>query len=323
VHVLVLGGTGFVGPSLVRELDRHGHGVTIYHRGEHEAPLPQTVRHVHGTFAELESHLEGLLALDPDVVVDMVPYTVADVGRIRLFAGNVPRAVVVSSQDVYLAFGRLLGTERGPYVPTPLTEDSPLRGVVIDEGYDKVGVEREAAAIDRLAATIVRLPAVHGPGDDQHRLYSYVRRMADGRSRIVLDEAVCGWRWTRGYAEDMGRAIARAATEPRAAGRVYNVAYEHVLTEAEWVRAIGRMQGWTGEVVCVPSSELPERMRSTIDPGQDFAVDSQRIRRELGYREAVPFDEALLRTIEWELAHPPDSFELDYAAEDEVLAALR
>lgn len=323
MHVLVLGGTRFVGPSLVRELDRHGHEVTIYHRGEHEAPLPQTVRHVHGTFAELESHLEGLLALGPDVVVDMVPYTVADVGRIRLFAGSVPRAVVVSSQDVYLAFGRLLGTERGPYVPTPLTEDSALRGVVIDEGYDKVGVEREAAAIDRLATTIVRLPAVHGPGDNQHRLYEYVRRMADGRSHIVLDEAVCSWRWTRGYAEDMGRAIALAATEPRAAGRIYNVAYERVFTEAEWVRAIGRMYGWTGEVVCVPSGELPERMRSTIDAGQDFAVDSQRIRRELGYREAVPFDEALQRTIEWELAHPPESFELDYAAEDEVLAALR
>jgi nucleoside-diphosphate-sugar epimerase len=323
VHVLVLGGTGFVGPSLVRELDRHGHEVTIYHRGEHEAPLPQTVRHVHGPFAELESHLEGLLSLDVDVVVDMVPYTADDVGRIALFAGSVPRAVVVSSQDVYLAYGRVVGTERGPYVPTPLTEDSPLRSVVVDAGYDKVGVEREAAAIDRLTTTIVRLPAVHGPGDGQHRLYSYVRRMADGRSQIVLDESVSGWRWTRGYAEDMGRAIALAATEPRAAGRVYNVAYEQVLTEAEWVRAIGRVHGWTGEVVCVPPSELPEGMRAGIDAGQDFAVDSQRIRRELGYREAVPFDEALLRTIEWELAHPPTSVELDYEAEDEVLAALR
>jgi nucleoside-diphosphate-sugar epimerase len=323
VHVLVLGGTGFVGPSLVRELDRHGHEVTIYHRGEHEAALPQTVRHVHGTFAELESHLEGLLSLDVDVVVDMVPYTVDDVGRIAMFAGSVPRAVVVSSQDVYLAYGRLVGTERGPYVPTPLTEDSALRSVVVDAGYDKVGVEREAAAIDRLSTTIVRLPAVHGPGDDQHRLYSYIRRMVDGRSQIVLDETVSGWRWTRGYAEDMGGAIALAATEPHAAGRVYNVAYEHVLTEAEWVRAIGRVHGWNGEVVCVPSSELPEGMRVGIDPGQDFAVDSQRIRHELGYREAVPFEEALLRTIEWELAHPPTSVELDYAAEDEVLAALR
>ena len=323
MHVLILGGTGFVGAHVVRELDRLGHEVTIFHRGEREPALPRTVRHVHGTFAELDAHLEGLLALDPHVVVDMVPFTADDVARVRLFAGSVRRAVVVSSQDVYLAFGRAWRTELGPYVPTPLTEESALRRVVVDPAYDKVGVERAAEAVDGVATTIVRLPAVHGPGDEQHRLYGYVRRMDDVRPQIVLDEAVRAWRWTRGYVEDMGRAIALAAVHPRAAGRVYNVAYEHVLTEPEWVRAIGRAHGWNGEVVCVPSSELPERLQVSFDAAQDFAVDSARIRHELGYREAVAFDEALRRTIEWEREHPPDDVELDYAAEDEALTPLR
>ena len=207
--------------------------MTIYHRGEHEAPLPQTVRHVHGTFAG-SNRTWRLLSLDVDVVVDMVPYTVDDVGRIALFAGSVPRAVVVCPR-MYLACGRLVGTERGPYVPTPPTEDSRIRSVVVDAGYDKVGVEREAAAIDRLTTTIVRLPAVHGPGDGQHRLYSYIRRMVDGRSRIVLDETVSGWRWTR-LRRGHGAGDRTGGDEPHAAGRVYNVAYEHVLTEPEWVR---------------------------------------------------------------------------------------
>jgi nucleoside-diphosphate-sugar epimerase len=320
VHVLVLGGTGFVGPHVVRELDRVGHEVTIFHRGHREPPLPRTVRHVHGTFAELESHLDGLLALNPHVVVDMVPFTAEDVGRLRLFASHVRRAVIVSSQDVYLAFGRARRTERGPYVPTPLTEDSPLRRVVVDPAYDKVGVERAVAAIPELESTIVRLPAVHGPGDDQHRLYRYVKAMDDGRPAIVLDDALREWRWTRGYVEDMGRAIALAATNPRASGRVYNVAYEHALTEPDWVRAIARVHGWRGDVVCVPSSELPERLRADFDAAQDFAVDSSRIREELDYTEAVDFDEALRRTIEWERANPPREEALDYAAEDEVLA---
>jgi nucleoside-diphosphate-sugar epimerase len=323
MHVLVLGGTGFVGPHVVRELDRLGHEVTIFHRGEREPALPRTVRHVHGAFAELEAHLDGLLALNPQVVVDMVPFTAEDVARIGLFAGSVRRAVVVSSQDVYLAFGRAWGTEAGPYLPTPLTEESPLRRAVIDPAYDKVGVERAAAAVDGLATTIVRLPAVHGPGDEQHRLYGYVRRMDDGRREILLDEAVRAWRWTRGYVEDMGRAIALGAIDPRAAGRVYNVAYEHVLTEPEWVRAIGRVHGWKGDVVCAPSTALPEPMRVAFDAEQDFAVDSGRIRRELGYRELTAFDEALRRTIEWEREHPPPEIELDYGAEDEVLARLR
>jgi nucleoside-diphosphate-sugar epimerase len=320
MHVLVLGGTGFIGPYLVRELDRIGHEVTIFHRGTREPSLPRTVRHVHGAFAELESHLEGLLALNPHVVVDMVPFTAADVARVRLFAGDVRRAVIVSSQDVYLAFGRGHRTERGPYVPTPLTEESLLRRVVIDSAYDKVGVEQAVAAIPDLESTIVRLPAVFGPGDEQHRLYRYLKPMDDGRPTILLDESLRDWRWTRGYVEDMGRAIALAAASSHASGRVYNVASEHALTEPDWVRAIARVQGWRGDVVCVPSEELPERLRADFDAAQDFAVDSSRIRDELGYAESIDFDEALRRTIEWERANPPSEPTLDYAAEDEVLA---
>lgn len=320
MHVLVLGGTGFVGPHVVRELDRLGHEVTIFHRGTREPPLPRTVRHVHGTFAELESHLEGLVALNPHVVVDMVPFTREDVARIRLFAGHVRRAVIVSSQDVYLAFGRARRTEPGPYLPTPLTEASPLRRVVVDEAYDKVGVEHAVASIPEIDSTVLRLPAVHGPGDEQHRLYRYLRAMDDGRPAIVLDEALREWRWTRGYVEDMGRAIALAATSSRTSGRVYNVAYEHVFTEPDWVRAIARVHGWRGEVVCVPSDQLPERLRADFDASQDFAVDSSRIRDQLGYVEAVDFEEALQRTIEWERANPPADSNVDYAAEDEVLA---
>jgi hypothetical protein len=45
----------------------------------------------------------------------------------------------------------------------------------------------------------------------------------------------------------------------------------------------------------------------------------------LGYREVVPRDEALKRTIAWESSSPPaevDPARFDYAAEDAALAAL-
>ena len=47
--------------------------------------------------------------------------------------------------------------------------------------------------------------------------------------------------------------------------------------------------------------------------------DSTRIRRELGYREPVPLEEAISRTIDRERTQPPGEFILypfDYAAED-------
>jgi dTDP-D-glucose 4,6-dehydratase len=75
----------------------------------------------------------------------------------------------------------------------------------------------------------------------------------------------------------------------------------------------------------VPTAQLPEPLRVSNDASQDYAVDSSRIRDELGYAEPVPQEEALRRTIEWERANPPDHIdpaEFEYDSEDRALAAL-
>ncbi len=46
---------------------------------------------------------------------------------VEAFRGVARRVVAISSQDVYLAYGRLTGLEPGPAEPVPLTEHSPLR----------------------------------------------------------------------------------------------------------------------------------------------------------------------------------------------------
>jgi nucleoside-diphosphate-sugar epimerase len=325
----------------VRQLAASGHEITIFHRGATEAELPEGVRHIHGDFASFDAHLGDLKRFSPEVVLDMVPFREEDAARVKAFAGVARRVVVISSQDVYRAFGRLWRTEPGPPDPVPLTEDSPLREKLSSAGldYNKTAIERAVINDPRLPATILRLPATHGPGDDKHRLFSYIKRMDDGRPAILLDEAYAGWRWARGYVEDVAHATALAVTDERAAGRIYNVAYQETLSEAEWVKAIARVIGSVGsdwrltpdtqhptcEVVALPSDQLPQSLRRDIfDFSQQYEVDSTRIRRELGYSEIVPFDEALRRTIEWERANPPEQIlpeNFDYAAEDAALAA--
>ena len=327
MRVIVVGGTRFVGPHLAAALLRDGHDVTIFHRGETEHPLAAAARHVHGDVAHFERHLAELRALEPEVFVDLLAFRRQDGRRVLAFRGVARRAVVVSSADVYRAFGRLHRTEPGPPDPTPLTEESPLRDIVIADEYDKVGVEREARSDPSFPVTVLRLPAIHGPGDQLHRLYPYVKRMDDRRRAILLDGAAAKWRWVRGYVEDVAHALALAVTDERAAGRVYNVADPQPFTEDEWVRRIARVHGWHGDVVAAPAEELPPGLRKaeSFDLRQDFAVDSSRIRSELGYAERVDGDEALRRTIAWERENPPETLnaaEWDYAAEDAVLARL-
>ena len=342
MKVLVIGGTGFSGPHVVRRLHGAGHEVVVFHRGQTRAELPAGVEEIEGDRDELPRHAERLRALRPDVVLHMVAMAERH-GRelMEVFRGAARRVVAISSQDVYLPYGRMWRVEPGPPVPVPLDEDGPLRTVLFPhrnatspgmakyrqelQEYDKALVERAVMGDPELPGTVVRLPAVHGPGDPQHRLSGLLKRMDEGRPAILVDERHARWRWTRGYVEDVAEAIALAVLEERAAGRVYNVAWEQAPTEVEWIRRVGEAAGWQGEVVPAPPAKLPAHLVPDIDP-HDLIVDSGRIRRELGYREVVPFEEALRRTVAWERANPPaevDPAKFDYAAEDRALAEVR
>ncbi|MDI3340969.1 MAG: NAD-dependent epimerase/dehydratase family protein [Sphaerobacter sp.] len=341
MRILIIGGTRFIGPHLVRHLVAQGHEVTLYHRGQTPAPLPPAVRHLYGERRELPARRAELARLAPEVAVDLFAMTAADaraaVAGLRGIAG---RLTVISSIDVYRAFGRVIGVEPGPPDPVPLTEASPLRERRYPyrsapprpaddpdrwrDDYDKILVEQIVMSEPELPGTVLRLPMVYGPGDTQHRLFLYLKRMDDGRRVIVLDEQTARWRGARGYVENIAAAIALAATDPRAAGRIYHVAEPETPTEADWVRAIGQAAGWDGEVVTVPADRWRAPGSIPGDLAQHLSVESSRIRGELGYVEPVPVDEALRRAVAWERAHPParyDPARFDYAAEDAALAA--
>src|SRR5213594_3133712 len=77
VRVLVLGGTGFIGPDVARELVQRGHDVTIFHRGTSEPELPE-LRHLHGDRERMDDSRDAFLALRPDVALDMRPLVEKD-----------------------------------------------------------------------------------------------------------------------------------------------------------------------------------------------------------------------------------------------------
>ena len=318
---------------MVWRLAGAGHEVVVFHRGRTMAELPDGVGRITGDRKDLRSSAGELRRLAPEVVLDMIPMNEGEARElVDVFRGFSRRVAALSSQDVYRAYDRVTRRDPGPPDPVPLTEDSPLREMLYPyeregvEGYEKILVERVVMGVPDLPGTVLRLPAVYGPGDYQHRLFDYVRRMDDGRSAILLGEGMASWRWTHGYVEDVGSAIALAVTDERAAGRVYNVGEEDPPSWAGWVRGIGRAAGWDGEVVAVPGDRLPGHLDWGLDTRQHWVADTNRIRRELGYTETLPRDEALRRTVEWERAHPPEEVDpasFDYAAEDAALAGMR
>jgi nucleoside-diphosphate-sugar epimerase len=336
MNVLVIGGTGFLGVPLVRELAQMGHSVAVFHRGATLADLP--AEHMLGSREQLPE-----LRPRADVVIDLILSSGAQAESLmRTFRGVASRVIAASSMDVYRACGVLHGNEEGPLEPTPLTEQSALRTRLrtypeaqvkmlqkvfgwLDDDYDKIPVERAILGDAELPGTVLRLPMIYGPGDHMRRFHPIVKRIDDGRRAILIDESWVNWRSPRGYVENVASALALAAVSAQAARRIYNVAETQAFSELEWARMIARAAGWNGEFAVLPKERMPAHL---IQPGrseQDWEADSSRIRRELGYHEPIPRDEAIRRTVAWERANLPADFnphKFDYDAEDAALGDI-
>ena len=71
MRILVLGGTGFIGPYVVRRLSELGHAVTIFHRGQTETDLPLDVQHIHGDRQHLPEFRHVFQQRAPDRVYSL------------------------------------------------------------------------------------------------------------------------------------------------------------------------------------------------------------------------------------------------------------
>ena len=294
MRIVVIGGTRFMGPLVVRSLTSAGHEVIVFHRG---ADCKES-SHVHGDRMQLPRDLHG------DVVVDMWCMTEAHAKTAKEhFRGE--RYVVISSADVYRNYDGLRGRYTGPPDPVPLREDAPLRetrypyrgsrhAVGTEDffnDYDKILVEQTLAS-DR--TTILRLPAVYGPRDDQHRFAPWLAQMKN--DTIAIDAKQADFRWTRGYSENVADAIVLAALTDAAAGKTYNVGEPDTPTDKEWLRMVGEAAGWHGRIETAANVEgtLP------VNFAYDLATNTSAIRRDLRYSEKIPRADALAETVKWE-----------------------
>jgi nucleoside-diphosphate-sugar epimerase len=339
MRILLIGGNGFIGRFAVAALKQQGHALAVFHRGM--TAVPGGVEDIRGDRSQLNASAQELKRFAPDVVIDLVISSAPQAEELmNIFGGVARRVVMVSSIDVYRAIGILHGTESGPLQQVPLTEESELRRCLhpypaeslerlrrifpwVTDDYDKIPAENIVIHDPELPGTVLRLPMVYGPGDRLHRFYPVVKRIVDGRDHIIFAEALAAWRSPRGYVENVAAAIALAATDDRAARRIYNVCEEPSFSELEWARKIAAAMRWDGNFVVLPTESTPRHLLQPGNTAQHWTASSKRIRQELGYQEPVAIEEAVRRTIGWERESPPVGVSLaqfDYAAEDAAVA---
>ncbi len=176
-RILVLGGTGFIGPHMVREALRRGHDVTLFNRGKTNSALFPDLQLLVG---DRNNGLDTLKGGKWDAVIDnsgYVPRHVAD--SARLLSPSISHYLFISSISAYASFAKA-NNEDSPLATMPDETVEEVTGETY--GPMKALCEQRAAAEigdDRL--TILRPTYICGPGDHTDR-FSYwpVRTMRGG-----------------------------------------------------------------------------------------------------------------------------------------------
>jgi 2'-hydroxyisoflavone reductase len=181
LKVLILGGTGFIGPHFVHALTTGGHQVTLFNRGKRDPDAKQGVEQLLG---DRNDNLKALEGRDWDVVVDNSGYTP---GQVRLSTDLLkPRSrhyIFISSIAVYENFQGPPIDESHALAPIGDLRQDKLEG----ENYGPLKVLCEAVvekAYGR-SACIVRPTYIAGPGDFSDRFTYWPFRVAQGGEMIA------------------------------------------------------------------------------------------------------------------------------------------
>jgi len=207
IRLLILGGTGFIGPHQVRYAVERGHTVTIFNRGSNPGMFPG-VEEVTGDRAV--SNYESLKGRQWDAVIDnsaaggpTAEKWVSD--ACAVLRGNVGQYLFISTRSVYRDLSMVPAMVDAP-VYTPENPPSGWQpGQPMPYGLGKAQAEKQAKAAFGELTTIVRPGLIVGPGDATERFTYWPLRIERGgeilapgdpevdRIQVIDVRDLCDW----------------------------------------------------------------------------------------------------------------------------------
>ena len=328
-RAVLIGGTGLIGRAAARALAEDGWEVVAVSRS---GTLPEGLAElgVQAVAADRadDEQLRAALGSGADVVYDSVAMNREHGEQLNGLEGLAGSLVVISTASVYADDeGRAFDGEGGepPRLPMPILETQPTA----EPGDGTYSMQK--AALEQtllhgpLPTTLIRACAVYGPGMKNPRELFFVKRAFDGRRRVAL-----AWQGESRFhtvsVRNLAELIRLAAAQP--GDRVLNGGDPDPPSTLEICHAIGNALDYEFEPVLLPADEFSNPWG--VPASSPLIVSMEAAERELGYRPVTTYPEAVGETCAWLVRELEDGRtwegsyiegSLDYAAEDEVLAA--
>ena len=309
MHVLVLGGTGFISTRLVQMLLDAGHSVTILTRGRTAANFAnaEQLHHVRGDRSSAASLRSALQGLTFDAAVDMIAYT-AEESRIAVdvLQGRVGRFIHCSTVSVYMVSDEVTCPIREDQANLPLMANWPRNPFGMDYGIKKRKCEEVlwAAHSDGFPVTVLRPTFVSGPGDPAIRDYFWIQRILDGGPLLVPGSGDHAFQQV--YVDDAARAFAQVLENDATIGEAYNVVGDDVYSLNDYLRRLAALFGREVELEHLPQDIFDRLPISTSPRGDVFPFNTrstsvfsiEKIRAATGF-DPSPFEDWMRPTIAW------------------------
>ena len=178
LSILILGGTGFIGPHVVRHALARGHEITLFNRGRTNTHLFPEVEKLVGDRNDDLTALEGRRW---DAVLDNSGYDPHQLGlSVGLLRDAADQYLFTSTRAVYTDFTAEVMNEDAPLGPDDIPE-SQWDGY----GPNKVLAERVVEEGFGARTLIVRPPVIVGPGDRSDRFTYWPYRIDEGGEVLV------------------------------------------------------------------------------------------------------------------------------------------
>ncbi|NCF14546.1 MAG: epimerase [Gammaproteobacteria bacterium] len=203
LNILVLGGTGFIGPHEINYAKARGHTITMFNRGK---TAPGMFPDVENLIGDRDDQLDALKGRDWDAVIDNSGFFPRHARlSAELLHGHVDQYLFVSSISAY---ADTLTVEDDEFsaayavMDDPTDESEHIYGP--SYGARKALCEQEVAKVFGDKAINVRPGIITGTGDPTERFRHWLRRMVAGNEILVpgqddlpvqyIDAAdLCGW----------------------------------------------------------------------------------------------------------------------------------
>lgn len=333
LKILILGGTGFIGPNQVRYALERGHQVTIFNRGRQPKEWPGQVEELLGD--RNTGDLKSLEGREWDVCIDnptTLPFWVRDAGAV--LKGKVKHYIFVSTISVY-ASGAKPADETDAVAPYT-GPDAFAERKVTNELYGPLKAVSEAEARKQFgaAAAIVRPGLIVGPGDPTDRFTYWPVRLARGGEVLAPGNGADHVQFID--ARDLAEWMIRLA-ESRATGDFNALGPARPLTMKPMLEGIAKGVGGSAKLTWAPTEFLDAQNVSAwgdmpvwVPEGPDTAGFSRRsnaraMKAGLTFR---PLETTAADTLAWFRTQPDDRQAklragLTPEREAEVLAKLK